>query len=388
MEESASRVAVEEKAVGAVEQPDMSEPSPERQAEFRAAYEVNIAAGKEPYAGVRIQTLGEVLWIQRERGWSTAWGMPTEQRINLSGADLSAVTLSGADLSEATLSGADLAWANLSEAHLEWATLSGANLSEATLSGADFSGATLSGANLSEATLSGAHLKRANLSGADLRGVRLDEKTSLVGVVLDTKTKLGDVFWGGAALTRLDWSQMPRLGDEQAIQATKTRDERIADCQNAARAYRGLAIALRAQGLLPPASGYRLREQRLERKAAWHARRYGEWLFSALLDLVAGYGEALERILISYVVVVGGFAAAYWGVTNIIDKGTKLTKLSALSWDEALVLSLTSFHGRGFFPGFLSLGDWVARLGALEAVIGLFIELILIATFSRRFLGN
>jgi hypothetical protein len=41
-----------------------------------------------------------------------------------------------------------------------------------------------------------------------------------------------------------------------------------------------------------------------------------------------------------------------------------------------------------FFPGFLSLGDWVARIAALEAVIGLFIELILIASFSRRFLGN
>jgi hypothetical protein len=30
----------------------------------------------------------------------------------------------------------------------------------------------------------------------------------------------------------------------------------------------------------------------------------------------------------------------------------------------------------------------VARIAATEAVIGLFIELILIATFNRRFLGN
>ena len=77
------------------------------------------------------------------------------------------------------------------------------------------------------------------------------------------------------------------------------------------------------------------------------------------------------------------FAAAYFGVTHLVD-----TQLSALTWDESLVLSLTSFHGRGFFPGFLSLGDWVARIAAIEAVIGLFIDLILIATFSRRFLGN
>ncbi len=38
--------------------------------------------------------------------------------------------------------------------------------------------------------------------------------------------------------------------------------------------------------------------------------------------------------------------------------------------------------------GSLPLGDWVARIAAGEAVIGLFIELILIATFSKRFLGN
>jgi hypothetical protein len=82
-------------------------------------------------------------------------------------------------------------------------------------------------------------------------------------------------------------------------------------------------------------------------------------------------------------VVVLGFAAAYLGVTHFLETG-----LSHLRWDEALVLSLTSFHGRGFFPGFLALGDWVSRVAALEAVIGLFIELILIATFSRRFLGN
>jgi hypothetical protein len=55
---------------------------------------------------------------------------------------------------------------------------------------------------------------------------------------------------------------------------------------------------------------------------------------------------------------------------------------------EALVLSLSSFHGRGFFPSTISLGDPLAIIAAAEAVIGLFIELLFIATFSRRFLGD
>jgi len=59
-----------------------------------------------------------------------------------------------------------------------------------------------------------------------------------------------------------------------------------------------------------------------------------------------------------------------------------------LRWDEALVLSVSSFHGRGFFTQDVTLGDTYARLAAVEAVIGLFVEISFIATFTKRFLGN
>jgi hypothetical protein len=52
-------------------------------------------------------------------------------------------------------------------------------------------------------------------------------------------------------------------------------------------------------------------------------------------------------------------------------------------------LSLTSFHGRGFFPGInITLSDPRVVLAAFEAVIGLFIEFSFIATFTKRFFGN
>ena len=59
-----------------------------------------------------------------------------------------------------------------------------------------------------------------------------------------------------------------------------------------------------------------------------------------------------------------------------------------LRWDEALVLSVSSFHGRGFFTQDITLGDTYARLAAVEAVVGLFIEISFIATFTQRFLGS
>jgi hypothetical protein len=58
---------------------------------------------------------------------------------------------------------------------------------------------------------------------------------------------------------------------------------------------------------------------------------------------------------------------------------------------DAFVYSLTSFHGRGFFPGLQSqhsLHDPLVMLAAIEAVVGLFIEISFIATFTKRFFGS
>jgi uncharacterized protein YjbI with pentapeptide repeats len=306
--------------------------------------------------------------LRRARGDTVLRGT-----LDLSGLDLIGALLTGASLRDATLTQADLRSARLTGADLSYATLTDANLRDATLTQAD----------LHRATLIRTSLENAKLKGATLVLCRMDAATTLIGIELDSHTRLGDIVWNGAPPTQVDWSQAPRLGDEDAIAKAKTHADRIAALRDATRAYRGLTTALRSQSLALPASRYRLHEQRLERRASRLERHYGAWFFSWLLDLVSGYGEEPGRIFAAYLVVVLGFAAAFMGVTHFLETG-----LSALRPDEALVLSLTSFHGRGFFPGFLQLGDWVARLGAAEAAIGLFIELILIATFSRRFLGN
>ncbi len=52
------------------QEPDDNVPTPERQAELRAAYEKNVVEGKAPYARVEIRSLGELQWVMQERGWS------------------------------------------------------------------------------------------------------------------------------------------------------------------------------------------------------------------------------------------------------------------------------------------------------------------------------
>jgi hypothetical protein len=52
------------------------------------------------------------------------------------------------------------------------------------------------------------------------------------------------------------------------------------------------------------------------------------------------------------------------------------------------VFGITWFHGRGYFPESLSFESWVTRLVALEAVLGLLIQIRFIVTITQRFFAR
>jgi hypothetical protein len=74
------------------------------------------------------------------------------------------------------------------------------------------------------------------------------------------------------------------------------------------------------------------------------------------------------------------------------DSGRAGRKIAAhslfLSWNEAIVVSMTAFHGRGFFSSVFQPGDPQAAVAEAEAFIGLFIEITFIATFTQRFFAR
>jgi hypothetical protein len=345
------------------DEPDDSEPSPERQAELRAAYEANVAAGKAPYEDVEFYRLDELQWVIRERVWSGEPVAGGKERANFRGAGLSDVDLSGARLWEA----------NLSSVTLDRANLSGASLWDANLSGA----------NLDYANLSGAHLCRANLCSASLREARLDVNTWLDGVILDSRTRLADVVWNGFLLTHVDWTQVPRLGDEQFIATVSTREERIGTSRDATRAYRQLATALRAQGLNDEADGYTYRAQVLQRRVFWYQRCLGRWMFSLLLALLAGYGYRLWRILAAYGLTLAGCAGVYCALG--LPNQEHLSTFQAVA--NAFQVSLTAIHGRVFLEQF-GLGSALAWVAAVESVVGIVIEGVFIAMLVQRFFAR
>lgn len=316
------------------------------------------------------------------------------ERAYLNEAHLEEADLSGARLEKVYLSEAHLERAILNEAHLEEGYLSGTHLQEADLSGAHLEGAYLNGADLKDTSLYGAHLERTFLYKAHLEGARLSRmhiKEAQLRKTVESGGQhigpsLADVQWGDINLAVVQWSQVDMLGDEYKARQT-TRDgkkkssaDRLEEYETAVRSTRQLAVALRAQGLDEEAARFAYRAQLLQRIVLRRQSKFGAYLFSGFLDLIAGYGYRPERSLIAYLVVIFGFM----GLCLLIAYGSA----AHLSWDEALVLSVSSFHGRGFFPQGVTLGDSFARLAMVEAVLGLLIEVSFIATFTQRFLGR
>ncbi len=353
--------------------------------------------------------------LARLRGGLTReeWAATTLEQRALAGVHLERADLSEAHLEGALLRGAFLQGASLRATRLEQAVLFQAHFEQAYLRMAH-----LEGANMMYVHLEGTYLRKAWLTGADLRHAVCDNATNLEKVTLvDRKwgcTLLADVHWGDCNLAVIDWRRVMPLGDEvfahsvtsqhECARSVKEKQYHLDIYQAGVRAYRQLANAMQGQGMNEEAIPFAYRAQLLQREVHWRYVRWGQlspsqtgslpegshqllpnlwrkvrsfeaYIFSWFLDILAGYGYKPGRSLSIYLLMIAGFATCYLA-------------LGHLPPGEALIFSVTAFHGRGFFPGPFALGDPVTAFAAVEAVVGLFIEISFIATFTQRFFGR
>ena len=372
-----------------------------------------------PFKDIKLDR-ADVEWLlathEDERGpvdWSDE-SQRTRLGIDLRGADLRKADLHRLPLvsihgglnetewAEATLEQRLLAAVHLEEANLEEAHLEGAILYSAHLEGANLREAHLEKAGLYRAHLEGAYLRYAHLGGAFLRKAFFDSSTSWDNAELQDIAfgcaSLTDVHWGDLRLSDVDWTQIKILGDEERAKQLirwdgkpKTKAQQLKDYQRAMRANRQLAVVLRDQGLNEEADRFAYRAQRLRRITlrfqmlkpgicVWRRIRILlSLMFSLFLDLLAGFGYYPGRTLLWYLFVIGIFCILY-SITGHIHL-----------LPDALTFSIMSFHGRGFFPnlsGETNLHNSLVVGAAFEAIIGLFIEISFIATFTQRFFGR
>ncbi len=366
-------------------------------------------------AGVPL-TGADVSWLAKQSGRGAFWQV---SNLHLEGA-----VLNGARLEGAVLNGAHLEGAALNEAHLEGANLVQAHLERANLNEARLEGKTYAPDDPDLARIHHwAEDFPATLPPADLRQAVLDAATLFKDIALGSArsgaVQVADVRWGGANLAVVDWTPLiepvTELGDERAARAwtpaafspskdALSRKERTAEQREhaeaqkskqlevyraAVRANRQLATALRDQGMNEEADQFAYRAQVLQRQVFWQQGKRGRAVFSWVLDRVAGHGYKPQRSLYTYLGVLFGFAALYFLVGNgLLAFGLPVSQFHDLPWYEAVILSVSSFHGRGFFQPLQSPGDPVAIIAAVEAIFGLFIEVSFIATFTQRFFGK
>jgi hypothetical protein len=120
----------------------------------------------------------------------------------------------------------------------------------------------------------------------------------------------------------------------------------------------------------------------MRRSELFAQRKFGAWLFFLLLALLTGHGERLGRIVIAWISLNVLFSTIYWGISVIVPGASPLPYLTAV------VLSITSFLGRGYLPPSITLDNLSVGVSVVEAIIGFVIEVTFIAAFSRRFLGD
>jgi hypothetical protein len=221
------------------------------------------------------------------------------------------------------------------------------------------------------------------VQGASLTKAWLDSKTVLDRVVLDVHTRLGDIHWSGVGavnLSSLDWSSVTKLGDEDGIGQRADMEDREA----VVRAYRQLAAQLRAQGMHEVADRFTYRAQVCQRRAlgSQGIKMFPAYFGSLLLAALSGYGYRIWRIFAAYTLLLLAFAVIYFLLGIPKDPGTDLQDHAF----NALLVSLTSIHGRVFFEQFnFTAQAWVA---AIESVIGIVIEGVFVAMLIQRFFAR
>lgn len=385
----------------AQEQPWRTEPEidEERQKYLaeRRSIKPNIEQSIYSFKDIKLSR-ADVEWLlathENGRGpvdWSDEKTLHEHKGLDLRGADLRYLNLNGLPLTHlyGGLDQAERDFATeeqieIAAVHLEGASLKRARLERAVLSNAHLEDADLFRAHLVRANLYGAHLERTNLRQAHLEGAYLLKST------LTDENGIGPQLlrarWGNADLAVVKWSQMKMLAEDYAAKQKKhngkaiDRATRLESYERAVRANRQLAVALQGQGLNEDAARFNYRAQLLQRKVFWYQHKFGQYLFSLFLDLLAGYGYKPWRSFVAYLIVILGFAISYYTIGHAV--GPSLSPLGSF------IFSMTSFHGRGFFPGGIKLDDPLTVLAAIEAFVGLLIEVTFIATLTQRLFGK
>lgn len=291
---------------------------------------------------------------------------------SLAGSNLKKVVLKKALFQGVDFTESDLSQADLSESHFFDSKFKNASLLGADMRLCDFTHCDLTRADLTKARLSGSRLWNTDLSCANL-----------------TESDLSSAdFWNASLFNTKIWHA--ELRDVKSItKASFMKEARFLPMYHidesgelsAEESYRQIKQYFIVNGKYNDASWASFKEKTMERRLLWKKKDLN-YLPSALMNLLCGYGEKPYRIILSAFFCILAFAFVY-GTLNAID--SPAYPGSGIKWFDYLYYSTITYTTVGY-------GDFIPKpygafrlLAACEAFLGVFLTGLFVFTLARKY---
>lgn len=276
----------------------------------------------------------------------------------------------------------------------------GLNFSKKDLSGSLFSQARFSkchfiGTELNGADMIGAHFHLCDLIGSDLRSVHLtrsqfshswlshcDLRGATLVEALFRETDFTGSLLAGSVLLNADLRSAKNLRkrnfEDPDRQNRATLDE--SNALVAFESYRTLRHYFSDQGFYEDASWASYRGLTMEREHFFKTKDL-RYIPSLLMDLLSGYTEKPNRVILASFVTVFVFAALYF----ILGVPQNVSTAEQVSFLNCLYFSFITFTTVGFGDFVPRPGDFFRLLTCAEAFSGPFMAGLYVFTLTRRY---
>ena len=279
------------------------------------------------------------------------------------------------DFSNLSLKGSSFSQAKIAHASFIGTDLSGSDMIGVRFNHCDFVGAQMNGVNFTRASLTDC-----SFSHADLREACFVESDF-------TEVDFMNAQLSHCVLWNCDLSGAMHL-KKKNFRDKDSRDRKKKPClseQNplvAYESYRSLKHCLRERGLYEDAGWAAYKELTMQRKVYFKARNVN-YISSLLMDLLSGYTEKPDRVVIASLCIVSFFSALYYflnAIRPVYDGSAQ-----GVNFLDCLYFSFITFTTVGFGDFVPHSYWWTKSLVALEAFCGPFMSGLFVFTLTRRY---